>query len=143
MLIFFYCKLGLNTLVVGVVAGAQFVAALLTRAWAGALAKVALVCVRIEVGGQLCIWQAGAPALVYLGAALTGFGYSLAVPGFGVEAVKRPPPQSRGAAMGTYVAFLDLSLGITSPRAGATGGLRPPPGLHQGKVEPVVAVVRR
>lgn len=82
-------------------------------------AKVALVCVLIEVVGQLCIWQAGTPALVYLGAALTGFGYSLAFPGFGVEAVKRTPPQSRGAAMGAYVAFLDLSLGITSPLAGA------------------------
>ncbi len=82
-------------------------------------AKVALVCVLIEIAGQLCIWQAGAPPLVYVGAALTGFGYSLAFPGFGVEAVKRAPPQSRGAAMGAYVAFLDISLGVTGPLAGA------------------------
>ncbi|EOA04051.1 transporter [Herbaspirillum frisingense GSF30] len=82
-------------------------------------ARVALVCVLIEALGQLLIWQADASALAYAGAALTGFGYSLAFPGFGVEAMRRAPPQTRGLAMGAYVAFLDLSLGITSPLAGA------------------------
>jgi len=82
-------------------------------------ARVALVCVLIEAAGQLLIWQAGAAHWAYLGAALTGFGYSLAFPGFGVEAMRRAPPQTRGLAMGAYVAFLDLSLGITSPLAGA------------------------
>lgn len=82
-------------------------------------ARVALVCVVIEVLGQLLIWQAGTAWMAYAGAALTGFGYSLVFPGFGVEAMRRAPPQTRGLAMGAYVAFLDLSLGITSPLAGA------------------------
>jgi MFS family permease len=81
--------------------------------------KVALVCVLIETVGQLLIWQAGHVSMAYIGAALTGFGYSLAFPGFGVEAVRRAPPQSRGVAMGAFVAFLDISLGITGPTAGA------------------------
>ncbi|WP_420104931.1 arabinose transporter [Herbaspirillum huttiense] len=81
-------------------------------------AKVALVCVLIEVCGQLLIWQADSAWMAYAGAALTGFGYSLVFPGFGVEAMRRAPPQTRGLAMGAYVAFLDLSLGITSPLAG-------------------------
>lgn len=82
-------------------------------------ARVALVCVVIEAVGQLLIWDAARAATVHLGAALTGFGYSLAFPSFGVEAVKRAPPQSRGMAMGAYVAFLDISLGIAGPATGA------------------------
>jgi MFS family permease len=82
-------------------------------------ARVALVCVLIEAIGQLLIWQANGVLMAYAGAAFTGFGYSLAFPGFGVEAVRRAPPQSRGAAMGAFVAFLDMSLGITGPTAGA------------------------
>jgi predicted MFS family arabinose efflux permease len=82
-------------------------------------AKVALVCVLIEVVGLLLIWQAGSPVIAYAGTALAGFGYSLAFPGFGVEAVRRAPPQARGAAMGAFVAFLDIALGLTGPAAGA------------------------
>jgi len=85
-------------------------------------ARVALVCVLIEAVGQLLIWGAQTPVMAYAGAALTGFGYSLAFPGFGVEAVRRAPPQSRGVAMGAYVAFLDISLGITGPLLGAVAG---------------------
>ena len=81
-------------------------------------ARVALVCVVIEAVGLLLIWDADTAFVSYVGAAFTGFGYSLAFPGFGVEAVRRAPPQSRGLAMGAYVAFLDISLGITSPLAG-------------------------
>jgi predicted MFS family arabinose efflux permease len=57
------------------------------------------------------------------GAALTGFGFSLVYPGFGVEAVLRVPAQSRGLAMGAYTAFLDLAQGLASPALGllATG----------------------
>lgn len=85
-------------------------------------AKVALVSVAIEIVGQLLIWGADTALIAYLGSALTGFGYSLAFPAFGVEAVRRAPPQTRSLAMGAYVAFLDIALGITSPMAGALAG---------------------
>lgn len=85
-------------------------------------ARVALVSVAIEAAGQLLIWGADTVPAAYLGAALTGFGYSLAFPAFGVEAVRRAPPQTRSLAMGAYVAFLDIALGITSPVAGAWAG---------------------
>jgi Major Facilitator Superfamily len=79
-------------------------------------AKVALVCVFIEVAGLALIWAASNPVLAAAGAALTGFGYSLVYPGLGVEAVRRAPPQSRGLAMGAYTVFLDVALGFGTPR---------------------------
>lgn len=87
-------------------------------------AKVAMVSVAIEAVGLLFIWGAGSAPLAYIGAALTGFGYSLAYPGFGVEAVRRAPPQSRSLAMGAYVAFMDIALGLTTPMAGALAGAK-------------------
>lgn len=88
-------------------------------------AKVALVCAMIEAAGQALIWLAVRPAMALAGAALTGFGFSLVYPGFGVEAVRRVPAQSRGLAMGAYTAFLDLAQGLASPALGliATGAM--------------------
>ena len=85
-------------------------------------AKVALVCVLIELVGLALIWFASGPTLAAVGAALTGFGYSLVYPGLGVEAVRRTPPQSRGLAMGAYTVFLDVALGIGSPALGLIAG---------------------
>lgn len=86
-------------------------------------AKVALVCAVIEAIGQALIWLSARPEIALAGAALTGFGFSLVYPGFGVEAVRRVPAQSRGLAMGAYTAFLDLAQGLASPALGliATG----------------------
>jgi len=81
-------------------------------------AKVALLFVSIEALGQVTIWLAPTSDLVLLGAAVTGFGYSLVYPGFGVEAVRQAPPANRGLAMGAYTAFLDLALGVANPALG-------------------------
>jgi len=78
--------------------------------------------VLIEAAGQWLIWQSATPMWAYAGACLTGAGYSLAFPAFGVEAVRRVPAASRGAAMGAYVAFLDVALGISGPVAGGLAG---------------------
>jgi MFS family permease len=81
-------------------------------------AKVALVCVLIEAAGQALIWLAPSYVVAVLGVTLTGAGYSLVYPGLGVEAIRRAPAGSRGLAMGAYTAFLDLSLGLSSPALG-------------------------
>ena len=81
-------------------------------------ARVALACLGIEVVGQLLLWFAASPAIALLGAALTGFGYSLAFPALCLEAVRRVPPQSRGSAIGAYVVCLDFSLASAGPIAG-------------------------
>jgi MFS family permease len=85
-------------------------------------AKVARVCILLEAVGQALIWLAPGPTLALVGVTLTGLGYSLVYPGFGVEALRRSPPESRGLAMGAYTAFLDLSLGLSSPVLGLVAG---------------------
>jgi MFS family permease len=81
-------------------------------------ARVALVCIVNETVGLTLIWLAPSPAIVFAGAAITGMGYSLVYPGFGLEAVRRAPPEAKGLAMGAFTAFMDLSLGIADPTLG-------------------------
>ncbi len=85
-------------------------------------AKVALVCVLIEAAGLLLMGLAASVTVAAAGAALTGLGYALVFPSFGVEAVRRAPPESRGSAMGAYTACLDLALGVSGPALGLVAG---------------------
>ncbi len=86
-------------------------------------ARVARVAVAVGVLGAVAIALAPVPAVAFVGAALVGAGYSLAFPAFGVEAVRRAPPESRGMAMGAYVLFLDIALGLWGPVAGYVAGV--------------------
>ncbi len=81
-------------------------------------ARVALVCLLIEAAGLALVGLAPWSGLALLGAALIGLGYSLVYPGFGVEAVRRVPPHSRGLAMGAYTVCLDIALGAGGPALG-------------------------
>ena len=82
-------------------------------------ARVAVWSLLIECVGQLMLWLAPGPAVAFTGAILTGVGYSLVFPSFGIEAVKQVPPTSRGAALGAYVAFFDVGFGLAGPITGA------------------------
>ena len=81
-------------------------------------ARVAFVSVLIEAAGLALVWIAPSSTSALAGAAITGFGYTLVYPGFGVEAVRRAPPENRGLATGAYTAFLDLALGVANPALG-------------------------
>lgn len=81
-------------------------------------ARVAVYWVMAEALGLGLIWAAPDPSLAWAGAALTGAGYAISFQGFGVEAVKRAPAQSRGAAMGAYAIFQDAAMGLAPPLGG-------------------------
>ncbi|PMZ98294.1 MULTISPECIES: MFS transporter [unclassified Pseudomonas] len=81
--------------------------------------RVAIACLSVETLGLLMLWLAPTPGLALAGAALSGFGFSLVFPALGVEAVNQVSAANRGAAVGAYSLFIDLSLGITGPLVGA------------------------
>ncbi len=81
-------------------------------------ARVALAALAIEAAGLLIVALAPAPAAALLGTAVTGLGYSLVFPALGVEAVRRVPADSRGVALGAFLACFDLGLGAAGPVTG-------------------------
>ncbi len=101
-------------------------------------ARIALVCALVEAAGLALICASPWFALAVAGAALTGAGYALVYPGFGVEAVRGAPAQSRGLAMGAYTAFLDVALGLGTPALGLLADLF---GLGTAFVAGVLAAV--
>jgi MFS family permease len=84
---------------------------------------VAMACFVVESLGLILLWRAPSPGVAFAGAALAGFGFSLVFPAIGVEAVKRVTESNRGAALGVYTAFADVSFFLTGPTAGAVIGL--------------------
>jgi MFS family permease len=102
--------------------GGSFVAARLLftntiNKWGGH--RVALVSLAIECAGLVLLWLAPSSAVADAGVTLAGCGFSLVFPALGVEAVRKVSPQSRGSALGIFTAFVDLSMGISGPIAGA------------------------
>ena len=85
-------------------------------------ARVAVGSAAVAALGQLGLWLAPSGTVAVAAAALTGFGFSLAFPAFGVEAIRRVPPQNRGVALGAYTACFDVSLGVGVPALGALVG---------------------
>ncbi|HTH59916.1 MAG TPA: MFS transporter [Paraburkholderia sp.] len=81
--------------------------------------RVGIASFSCECTGLVLLWLAPIPQVALVGAALTGFGFALVFPALGVEAVGLVPAASRGAALSAYSVFLDLSLGVTGPLAGA------------------------
>jgi MFS family permease len=84
---------------------------------------VAIVCLSFESLGMLLLWRAYSPWMAFTASALAGFGFSLVFPALGVEAVKRVTEGNRGAALGVFTAFSDVSFFLTGPVAGAVIGV--------------------
>lgn len=71
-----------------------------------------------ETVGLGVISLAHGPTIAWVGACITGLGYSLVFPSFGVEAMRRVSGESRGLAIGAYLACFDLGLAVGGPGAG-------------------------
>jgi predicted MFS family arabinose efflux permease len=85
-------------------------------------ARVAVGSTSIAGAGQALMFFAPNAQVAVAAAALTGFGFSLSFPAFGVEAIKRVPPQNRGVALGAYAACFDLTMGVGVPALGLAAG---------------------
>jgi MFS family permease len=85
-------------------------------------ARVAVASVATAALGQLAMWLATSSTMAIAAAAITGFGFSLAFPSFGVAAIGQVPPQSRGAALGAYTACFDATMGLGVPALGLVVG---------------------
>lgn len=84
--------------------------------------KIAFISLIIEVIGQVLIWTSVSKTVAIIGCGLTGIGFSLVFPALGVLAIQKVKPQMRRTALGAYVAFVDLSLGLAGPIAGLIAG---------------------
>ena len=84
--------------------------------------RVALVSLAVEAVGLMLIAFASRPMAALLGTVVTGLGYSMVFPSLGVEAVRRVPAESRGVALGVFLACFDLGLGAAGPAAGLVAG---------------------
>jgi MFS family permease len=85
-------------------------------------ARVALFSLIVEACGQVLLWSASTPVLAFAGAIMTGAGFSLVFPSFGIEAIKQVPPANRGSALGAYAAFFDLGFALAGPVTGFVAG---------------------
>ena len=81
-------------------------------------APVAVGSLIFEAVGQVLLWCAPTPGMAVLGATLTGLGFSLVFPAMGVLATRSVPPEQRGRAVGNFIAFADIALGVTGPVVG-------------------------
>jgi MFS family permease len=105
-------------------------------------ARVAVWSLLIECLGQIMLWLAPHPAVALAGTAFTGIGNALVFPSLGIEAVKRVPQASRGAALGAYVACFDVGFVLAGPSTGLiVGAFGYPAAFALGALGAAMAIV--
>jgi len=81
-------------------------------------ASVAIGSLILVAVGQVMLWLAPNAGVAVAGAVLTGLGFSLIFPAMGVFATGSVPRAQRGRAVGNFIAFSDIALGVTGPAGG-------------------------
>jgi len=80
---------------------------------------VAMAAFSVEAAGLLLLALGHSQTLAYVGSGMTGLGFSLIFPAMGLEAANSFPASVRGSVLGVYSAFVDGSLFLAGPLAGA------------------------
>ncbi|MBO9534772.1 MAG: MFS transporter [Solirubrobacteraceae bacterium] len=88
----------------------------------GPIRVLAAGCAAQAAGLVLIAAAHGLPAAV-AGGFLLGAGYAAVFPALALMVVSAAPDEQRGAALGSFTAFLDLGLAVAGPLAGATAAL--------------------
>lgn len=79
--------------------------------------RVATGALLVEAVGLALFALAPTPVLAFLGAVLAGLGFGPVFPALAEQLMKGLPTATRGAAVGFYTLFLDLSLAVAGPLA--------------------------
>ncbi|MDR2390894.1 MAG: MFS transporter [Planctomycetota bacterium] len=79
---------------------------------------VAIGSVAVESAGLYLLWLAPGPYAALAGSLVAGAGASMIYPSLGREVVLATPEALRGAALGCYAAFQDISYFVAGPIAG-------------------------
>lgn len=80
---------------------------------------VAMAAFTVEAAGLVLLALGHSQGLAYVGSGMTGLGFSLIFPAMGLEAANSFPVAVRGSVLGVYSAFVDGSLFLAGPLAGA------------------------
>lgn len=127
------------TAIAGAVVVARLaVAALLDRAGPGPMLIAGCLA---QGAGLVLIAAAESIAVAATGGVLLGAGYAAVFPALALMVVNAAPEEQRGAALGSFTAFLDLGLAVAGPLAGLlAAGLGRPAALLTAAALTVLAI---
>lgn len=94
----------------------RFIFANAITRWGGY--RVSIASFLVESIGLYFLWQSHSVLMCYIGASLTGAGFSLIYPALGVIAVSKVGPENRGSALASFSLFLDIALCFSGPVLG-------------------------
>lgn len=80
--------------------------------------KLTLICLFGEAVGLATVGFAPSALVAFIGVSITGLSCSLIFPAIGVQVVRSVPAHTRGAAVGAFTAFQDISYGLSGPLTG-------------------------